>query len=81
MQPFVDALTALFQLIAAHKWGVIIALAMIVLYWIFNAAVSAMQPPDNPKTRYAYWYRMLNRLAGNLDKAAKVLHVPGADQP
>lgn len=81
MQPFIDALTALFQLVAAHKRGVIITVALIILYWVFNAAVSAMAPPDDPKSRYAYWYRMLNRLAGNFDKVAKVLHVPGADQP
>lgn len=79
MQPFVDALTALVQLIAQHRTLVIVAALLVVLYWIFNACVSAMAPPDDNKSRYAYWYRMLNRLAGNMDKVAKALHVPGSD--
>lgn len=82
MQPFIDALTALFQMIAAHKVGMMVGAALLLLYWNFNAAVSALHPPTEKDTeRYKYWYRFFNRLAGNFDKVAKVLHVPGADQP
>ncbi len=81
MQPFVDALKALFELVAVHRVGVVITVALLVAYWVFNAAVSAMRAPEptESKTRYAYWYRLLNKLAGNMDKVAKVLHVPGAE--
>lgn len=81
MQPFVDALVALFALIAAHKIAVIVSFVLLLLYFVFNAYVSSLPVPDDPKSKYAFKYRFLNKLAGNFDKVAKVLHVPGADQP
>jgi hypothetical protein len=79
MQPFVDALTALFALVAAHKVGISLAMALVLAYWVFNAYVSSLLKPDDPKSEEAARWRFLNQLAGNLDKVAKVLHVPGSD--
>lgn len=82
MQPFIDSLTALFQLLAAHKRGAIIAVLLVVAYWVFNAAVDAMPEPTKDSTdRYRFWWKFFNKLSGNFSKVAKVLHVPGADQP
>jgi hypothetical protein len=79
MQPFVDALVALFALIAAHKIAVVVALFLLLLYFVFNAYVSSLPEPDDPKSKYAFKYRFLNRLSGNFDKVAKALHVPGSE--
>lgn len=81
MQPFVDALVALFALIAAHKIAVLVCGLILFGYWVFNAYVSSLPEPDDPKSKYAFKYRFLNRLSGNFDKIAKALHVPGADEP
>lgn len=79
MQPFIDALVALFALIAAHKIAVIVSIVLLFAYWVFNAYVSSLPVPDDQKSKYAFKYRFLNRLSGNFDKIAKVLHVPGAE--
>lgn len=54
----------------------------VIVYFLFSAAVGAMEMPDaNSSKRYRFWFRFCNRLAGNLDRAAKALHIPGADDP
>lgn len=59
---------------------IIAVIVTMLLYFAFNAAVGAMEMPDKDSTRrYRFWFRFFNRLAGNLDRAAKALHVPGAD--
>jgi ABC-type uncharacterized transport system permease subunit len=62
---------------------VLIAIVVtVLLYFMFSAAVGAMAMPDATSSkRYRFWFRFLNRLAGNLDRAAKALHVPGAEDP
>lgn len=61
---------------------VITVVVTVLLYFAFSAAVGAMEMPDEKSSkRYRFWFRFFNRLAGNLDRAAKALHVPGADDP
>jgi hypothetical protein len=78
MQPFVDALVALFALIAAHKIAVVVALFSL-LYFVFNAYVSSLPEPGRPEIEVRIQVRFLNRLSGNFDKVAKALHVPGSE--
>ena len=47
-------------------------------YWVFNAAVTALPQPNGSKP-YQFLYRFAHTLAGNLDKAASALKVPGAN--
>lgn len=50
----------------------------LLAYWFFSAAVGAMEMPGpNDSRAYRYWFRLLNRFAGNLDRAARALHLPG----
>jgi len=48
----------------------------IVAYWLFNAAVTALPQPNGGKA-YQFIYRFMHTLAGNLDRAAQKLNVPG----
>jgi len=50
----------------------------VVAYWLFNAAVTALPQPNGGKV-YQFVYRFLHTLAGNLDRAAQKLNVPGAN--
>jgi hypothetical protein len=55
-------------------WKVIIA------YWIFSSAVGAMPTPlQTSSLWYIFFFRFLHGLAGNLNRAAVSLKVPGAD--
>ncbi len=43
---------------------------LVGLYWIFNAAVGALEAPTTASTaRYRYIYRLLHTLAGDLTSA------------
>lgn len=49
------------------------------LYWIFSAAVVALPAPDDKSSKgYVFLYRFAHAFAGNLDRAAAKLNVPGA---
>lgn len=47
-------------------------------YYLFNAAVSPLPPPNGNKF-YRWLYGFLHTLAGNMDKVAGALKVPGAN--
>lgn len=46
---------------------------LVGLYWIFNAAVGALEPPTEPPTpanaRYRFIYKFLHTMAGNMTTA------------
>lgn len=49
---------------------------VVVGYWIFNAATTALPLPNGNKF-YQFVYAFFHTLAGNLDKAAKSFNLPG----
>ena len=52
---------------------------VILGYWIFSAIVSGMPMPKvNSSAGYVWAFRSLHTFAGNLDRAAMALKVPGA---
>ena len=55
----------MFQFVVQHQfWSVV------VLYWIYSAAVSAMPDPTaDANAGYAWLYRFLHTIAGNLTTA------------
>lgn len=48
----------------------------VLAYWLFNAAVAALPQPNGGKF-YQFVYRFLHILAGNIDRAAQKLNIPG----
>lgn len=54
-------------------WKVVLA------YWLFNSLVDAL-PLPNGSEFYRFVYRFLHGVAGNLNRAAQKLNVPGAQQ-
>jgi hypothetical protein len=58
-------------------WWAVVA---ILVYWLFGAAVGAMEAPDDTSSKsYRFWFRFLNRFAANLHRAAVKLKVPGEE--
>lgn len=58
-----------------------IVLKIIVSYWVFSAAVGAMPTPlVTSSPWYIFLFRFLHTLAGNLNRAAISLKVPGTEQ-
>lgn len=52
---------------------------VVVAYWIFSAAVGALDTPDASSGKaYKFAFRFLHALAGNVNRAALKFGVPGA---
>lgn len=52
---------------------------LIVSYWVFSAAVGSLPTPtENSREIYVFFFRFVHALAGNLNRAAVALKVPGA---
>lgn len=52
---------------------------LIISYWVFSAAVGSMPTPtEGSHELYIFLFRFLHALAGNLNRAAVALKVPGA---
>lgn len=72
---FVNAINGLL-----HTPAFWIILGLLLLYWCFAAAVGSMEMPTAESTaRYRFWFKFLNRLAANLERARVALHIPGED--
>ena len=55
----------MFQFLTQHQF-----LCVVVLYWIYSAAVSSMPAPAvNANPGYTWLYRFLHTIAGNLSTA------------
>lgn len=49
-------------------------------YWVFSAAIGAMPTPATSSNPFYVWaFRFGHGLAGNLNRAAVALKVPGAE--
>lgn len=47
------------------------------VYYLFMAAVASMEMPGQKATpRYRFWFRFLNRIAANLERARRANGVP-----
>lgn len=54
--------------------------ALLVFYYVSSALIGGMEMPDEKSSKsYRYWFRVLNKFAANLDRAAKAVHVPGSE--
>lgn len=51
---------------------------ILVCYWIFNAATTALPVPVNGNKFYRFFYGFMHALSGNIDRAASSFRVPGA---
>lgn len=52
---------------------------VLLVYWIFSAAVGAMpMPHDKSSGFYRWFFAFVHSLAGNLNRAAVALKAPGA---
>ena len=50
-------------------------------YWVFSAAVGALEAPTaNSGPGYKFVFRFLHGLSGNLNRAAMTFKVPGAPE-
>jgi len=48
-------------------------------YWVFSAAVGALPTPEEKGNKlYQFFFRFAHTLAGNLNRAAIALKVPGS---
>lgn len=51
-----------------------VCMATVLTYFIFSAWVGSLaMPATTSSDRYKFWFRFLNRLAGNLSRAASAL--------
>lgn len=51
---------------------------VLAAYWIFNATADSLPQPNGNKW-YEFFYKLIHKLAGNLDRAAQKFNVPGSE--
>lgn len=58
-----------------HFW------ALVATYWVFSAAVGALQKPSDSSSPFYKWaFQFLNTLAGNISRAF-ASKIPGVEPP
>ena len=61
-----------------HNW---VFWTMLGGYWVFSAAVGAMETPSTTSgPKYRFLFRFAHLLAGNITRAAMAFKIPGAEQ-
>lgn len=59
---------------------VLVCIIAVLIFWIISALIGGMPMPTPQSTaRYRYWFKVLNIVAANVKRAARVAHIPFDD--